>query len=235
MNVFRNGYSRVGLLVLLVGAIGLLAACRGGGANPGTVVIPVIKPTASTSGCLNPGYPAEAVQFGDNASIAYSEMDVTYALGTAKLKYFDHVVGDGASPASESVVKVFYTGWISSSCIFDYALPDAEPIQFRLSDVIPGWSQGLLSMKVGGRRRLEIPSELGYGPIGFPPLIPQSATLYFEVELAGVMTQAEAEATASVQSTAIAEEANATATARSATATALAPSATAAATPGSGQ
>jgi peptidylprolyl isomerase len=215
----------------LTGAIAALAACRGGGANPGTVTIPVIKPTTPPEVCLNDEYPAEAPQFGDNTSVPYTTVDVPApAGGTAQLKYFDREVGTGPAPALDSVVQVHYTGWLPGECIFDHSRGDPEPAQFTLSQVITGWSEGIRTMKVGGKRRLEIPPELAYGPVGVPPVIGPNATLIFEVELVGLLTPPEATATTSVILTATAQIVDATATARAVTATAQATPATATAT-----
>jgi peptidylprolyl isomerase len=205
-------------------------ACRGGGADPGTVTIPVIRPTTPPGACLNSGYPADAPQFGDNASFAYQEREIGAANKTVKLKTFDHVTGTGPAPAADSVVRVQYTGWLEANCIFDHTR-GGEPAEFPLSAVIRGWQEGISTMKVGGKRRLEIPPELAYGPLGAAPVIPPSATLFFEVELVGILTPAEATATVGVIITSTAQALDATATARAATATAQAAPETATATP----
>ena len=223
--IFPRTAARVALVLAASAAVAAVA-CRGGGSNPGAVTIPVIKPTVQASVCQNAGYPGDAPQFGDNASFAYTET-------ASKLRYFDHVAGTGATPATDSVVQVRYTGWLNANCIFDttYVEGGGEPAQFSLTGVIPGWREGIGTMKVSGKRRLEIPSGLAYGPVGFPPVIPPDATLTFEVELLGVLTLPEAEATASVIRTATATVRDATATARAATATAKATPGLATATP----
>jgi hypothetical protein len=210
-----------------------LAACRGGGAAPrGTVTIPVIVPTVPSRVCQNTGYPADAPQFGDNASFAYREVAVPLGRGASgTLRYFDHIEGAGPSPAADAVVQVNYTGWLNKDCIFDTTYTDGEAVQFPLNGVIPGWRDGIATMKVGGKRRLEIPPELAYGPVGVPPVIPPNTTLIFEVELLGTLTPPEATATMSVEATATATVREATATARAATATAQAAPGTPASTP----
>ena len=103
------------------------------------------------------------------------------------LKYYDLRVGDGAMPSGpRSTVKVHYTGWFANGTEFDSSFRRGEPTQFRLNQVIAGWTEGVGSMRVGGKRKLLVPFDLGYGVAGRGS-IPGRATLVFDVELLGVI------------------------------------------------
>ena len=104
------------------------------------------------------------------------------------LKYVDETVGDGAIAEAGKTVSVHYTGWLTDGTKFDSSLDRGQPFSFRLGagQVIRGWDQGVSGMRVGGKRKLTIPPDLGYGASGSPPVIPPNATLVFEVQLLGV-------------------------------------------------
>ena len=105
----------------------------------------------------------------------------------AKLELEDLVVGTGREAKPGSVVEVHYTGWLTDGKKFDSSV-GRGPFSFDLGagQVIKGWDQGVAGMKVGGKRKLTIPPELGYGSRGFSGVIPPQATLVFEVELLAV-------------------------------------------------
>lgn len=110
---------------------------------------------------------------------------------SAGLVVKDVVVGTGAEAKNGDLVSVQYTGKFADGKVFDSSIPRGQPIDFTLGTgmVIKGWDQGILGMKVGGKRTLTIPPSLGYGPDGYPPTIPPNSTLYFDVELVGVKMQ----------------------------------------------
>lgn len=107
---------------------------------------------------------------------------------TSGLQYEDKTVGDGISPNAKQTVTVHYTGYLTDGTKFDSSVDRGQPFKFVLGvqQVIKGWDEGVATMKVGGRRTLIIPPELGYGPKGFPGAIPPNSTLVFDVELLGV-------------------------------------------------
>jgi len=104
------------------------------------------------------------------------------------LKYVEVQVGTGAVAQKGMPVRVHYTGTLKDGKKFDSSLDRKEPFRFTLGagEVIKGWDEGVAGMKVGGKRKLIIPSDLGYGSKGFPPVIPPNAELTFDVELVAV-------------------------------------------------
>jgi len=104
------------------------------------------------------------------------------------LKYVDHVIGTGASPKKGQQVSVHYTGRLTDGKTFDSSVDRGQPFQFQIGagQVIRGWDEGIATIKVGGKRTLTIPPDLGYGAAGFPGAIPPNATLIFDVELLGI-------------------------------------------------
>jgi FKBP-type peptidyl-prolyl cis-trans isomerase FkpA len=105
--------------------------------------------------------------------------------GPAKLQILDDVIGKGQAARPGDTVRVHYTGTLMNGTKFDSSRDRGTPFDFKLggADVIKGWDQGVVGMKVGGRRRLVIPQDLGYGETGSPPNIPEKAGLKFEIEL----------------------------------------------------
>jgi FKBP-type peptidyl-prolyl cis-trans isomerase len=104
------------------------------------------------------------------------------------LRFQDLEKGQGAEATAGRNVSVHYTGWLPNGEKFDSSRDRDQPFGFTLGagQVIAGWDEGVAGMKVGGRRKLVIPPDLGYGTSGAPPDIPPGATLVFDVELLDV-------------------------------------------------
>jgi peptidylprolyl isomerase len=110
------------------------------------------------------------------------------ATSVSGLKYSDLVKGSGDWPVKGQVVTVNYTGRFDNGRQFDSSVDHGGPFVFTIGagQVIAGFDEGVMTMRVGGKRRLIIPSSLAYGHRGIPPTIPPSATLIFDVELLSV-------------------------------------------------
>ncbi len=101
------------------------------------------------------------------------------------LQYVDIVEGTGATPEPGSKVAVHYTGQLTDGKVFDSSRPRGKAFEYVVgqTSLIPGWAEGVSTMKEGGKRKLTIPPKLGYGQNGVEGVIPPNATLVFEIEL----------------------------------------------------
>lgn len=132
---------------------------------------------------------APAMLLAPRAALAQAGSTVTTSSG---LQIIDSKVGTGASPKKGQTCVMHYTGWLYQNGAkgkkFDSSVDRGEPFEFAIGTgrVIPGWDEGVATMKVGGKRTLIIPPALGYGARGAAGVIPPNATLLFEVELLGV-------------------------------------------------
>lgn len=115
----------------------------------------------------------------------FGEDDMAEKITDSGLKYEDLVAGDGAVAESGQTVVVHYTGWLTDGSKFDSSVDRNQPFRFLLGkgQVIRGWDEGVQGMKIGGKRKLTIPPQLGYGAAGAGGVIPPNATLVFDVEL----------------------------------------------------
>jgi len=124
---------------------------------------------------------------GQAAPTPVDESD--YTITESGLKYYDFEVGDGELPQNGQTIHVHYTGWLVDGTKFDSSLDRGYSHSFVIGvgDVISGWDEGVSTMKIGGKRQLQIPPDLGYGEAGSGVTIPPDAILIFEIELLGAV------------------------------------------------
>ncbi|MBH8556166.1 FKBP-type peptidyl-prolyl cis-trans isomerase [Nostocaceae cyanobacterium CENA357] len=144
------------------------------------------KQDSAIAANLSQTRPAPTSVIENNTLIASKPMsDANVVTTPSGLKYVELEEGTGATPQSGKTVVVHYTGTLEDGTKFDSSRDRGQPFSFKIGvgQVIKGWDEGLSTMKVGGRRQLIIPSELGYGSRGAGGVIPPNATLLFDVEL----------------------------------------------------
>ena len=123
----------------------------------------------------------------ENPPVQRSIEGLTPVTSESGLKYYDFKVGDGEQPEPGAIVSLNFTGWLADGKMFDTSATREQEVKYKLAHAVPGWKEGVGSMRVGGLRRLEIPAELGFGERGAPGLIPPNSDLIYEIELLGVI------------------------------------------------
>jgi peptidylprolyl isomerase len=178
--------------IVLLGAISLalVAGCKS--KSEGGIVYDTAAQAqpAQAQPVQQPTPPPPAHQSGSIEQSYTKHGDTT--ISPTGLKFIDLKVGAGASPQRGQTITVNYTGKLKNGQTFDsnvdpkFGHPQPFTTAIGVGQVILGWDEGMLTMKVGGKRRLIVPGSLGYGEQGMPPKIPGNATLIFDVELLGI-------------------------------------------------
>lgn len=173
---------RAGVIPALVGVF-LLSGCGGsvGEGGAASSLPPVVSPTSS---CAEG--PDSTVTSAGAADVFGAYSNAQFTTTSDGLKYADVVAGTGAVVQSGQCVTVQYTGWLTTGAKFDSSRDRAGGFQLIAGSggqVIQGWQEGIPGMKVGGKRRLVIPSALGYGAQGSGATIPPNSTLVFDIEV----------------------------------------------------
>ena len=129
-----------------------------------------------------------AFTFAEEKKMSSNEAAGRVVTTESGLQYIDLVVGTGRQAELGDTATVHYTGWLADGKKFDSSVDRKEPFSFRVGagQVIKGWDEGVGTMKAGGKRKLTIPPQLGYGARGAGSVIPPNATLTFDVELLGL-------------------------------------------------
>lgn len=135
--------------------------------------------------CVASNYGNPSHKQGDKKQMINEASVITTDSG---LKYIDTQEGTGACPVAGKIVVVHYTGTLENGNKFDSSVDRGQPFRFPIGQgvVIKGWDEGVMSMKVGGKRKLIVPADLGYGAREIPGVIPANSTLIFDVELIAI-------------------------------------------------
>ncbi|MEX1254563.1 MAG: FKBP-type peptidyl-prolyl cis-trans isomerase [Dehalococcoidia bacterium] len=178
-----EGWSSGRRLLIVIGGVVAIGAIAGG------IIAAVVlmdddggdeSVAAAPTATIQPGTTPGATQEGPPA------VSVTPTVTSTGLQIFEVQAGTGEEVEEGSTVTVHYTLWLADGTKASSSLDLGQPFTQALAGLIPGWQEGMLGMQVGGKRRLIVPPELGYGEEGQPPDIPGNATLIFDIELLGL-------------------------------------------------
>jgi peptidylprolyl isomerase len=183
-------FARFALILLL--AAGLVAAACGdddddnGGEAPAATSTPSDgAATTEADGDAATSTPAAGGETPANSGDGPPEVTGEPTVTDSGLQIIETEVGGGQEATADSTVRVHYTLWLEDGTQIESSV-GGDPITFALADLIPAWQEGIPGMKEGGKRRLIVPPELGYGEAGSPPDIPPNATLIFDIQLMDV-------------------------------------------------
>jgi peptidylprolyl isomerase len=151
--------------------------------HPKTILPPALF--VALLAAAGPFLPAFAEQEKGHSDAAAAGREV---VTTSGLRYVDLRLGQGDEAQSGKIVEVHYVGWLEDGTKFDSSRDRDRPFIFRLGagDAIKGWDEGLVGMKVGGKRKLTIPADLGFGKQGVGSVVPPNSILFYEFELLAV-------------------------------------------------
>jgi hypothetical protein len=168
---------------ILIGVASALSGCGSGDQPAGQEVVATSRPEFAPASA-----PAALPSLKKVGAAYVMHPDIPKQTLASGLEIQDVTIGQGDSPRRGDQVTVDYTGWLANGKVFDSSKNGGKPFSFKLGrrKVIAGWEEGVLTMKLGGKRILTIPPGLAHGSGGFGDKIPPDSTLVFEIELLGI-------------------------------------------------